>query len=77
MEAGEHKLCLVVVPLELVEEEVEDREALEVGEDREALVGIPLLINQQHKEVVAELAVMEAAAEVVVMEEWAILLQIT
>ena len=77
MEEGEHKLCLVEVPLELVEEEVEDREALEAEEDAEAMVGIPLLLNQQHKEVVAELAVMEAAAEVAVAEDWAILLQIT
>ena len=59
----EVKLCLVEVPLELMEEEMQDMEALEAGEDREAMVGIPLLLLQQGREVSAEREVMVAAVE--------------
>ena len=59
----EVKLCLVEVPLELMEEEMQDMEALEAEEDREAMVGIPLLLLQQGREVSAEREVMGAAVE--------------
>ena len=59
----EVKFCLVEVPLELMEEEMQDMEALEAEEDREAMVGIPLLLLQQGREVSAEREVMGAAVE--------------
>ena len=77
MAVVEHKLCLVVVPLELLEkvvpqvqmqlmEEMGGREALEAGEDGEAMEDtvsrLPLLV-QQEREVSAELVDMEAAEE--------------
>ena len=86
MVEGERKLCLVGVLLELMEdtplqvqmqlmEEMEHKEALEAGEEAEALVEVvpPSLILQQEMEVLAELVVMEAAAGEDTMEGWLIL----
>ena len=83
MEEGERKLCLVGVPLELTEETalqvqmqllelMEDREALEAGEEAEALVEVvpPNLLLQQEMEVLAEMAVMEAEVGEGTMEGW-------
>ena len=86
MVEGERKLCLVGVLLELMEdtplqvqmqlmEEMEHKEALEAGEEAEALVEVvpPSLILQQEMEVLAELEVMGAAAGEDTMEGWLIL----
>ena len=88
MEEGEHKLCLVEVPLELMEEtllqvqvqlleEMEHREALEaeaaLGEEADSALCLPPLLIQEEMEASVQQEVMEAEAVEVEVEGASIL----